>query len=111
MKPVGSTVAPGSARITLKRPAAIDGVQITHLQLRRPKPAELVRIAQSTMSRSKLEIVFFARLANVSPKLIKSLDLADYLEVQKTVSALAAAVLTTRHHAKGQYFCEQRIHG
>ena len=55
--------------------------RITCLTLRRPKVAD--QLAVENLSLAMQEITMFSNLAEVSPEVIKNMDMADYNKVQE----------------------------
>ncbi len=71
--------------IQLQHPVTIEGTEIKHLNLRRPKVRDLrnAEKAGKGAGNAETEIRLFANLCEVTPETIEELDLADYGRLQK----------------------------
>ena len=83
--PAATPAAPGTMRVTLKYPITQDGLTCAYLDLRRLKVRDILHADKQGHSDAEKEIIQFASLAGVAPKLIEELDAADYAQVQKVV--------------------------
>lgn len=85
--PATAPAASNNVAVTLKHTVVVDGSTYTSLTLRRPKVRDLLHAAKQGGTAAEQEVLQFASLAGVPPKVIEELDVADYLAVQKQVQA------------------------
>ena len=69
--------------IKLAYPIENDGETTTELTMRRPKLKDQLRVLSSKKSDAEKEMAMFCNLMEVSPELLKELDLADYGKIQE----------------------------
>lgn len=88
---VTAAPAPGKTRVVLTYPVTVDGLTCTQLDLRRLKVSDILHAEKTADSDAEKEVVQFASLAGVAPKVIEELDAADYVAVQKVVKGFLPA--------------------
>jgi len=76
------------ARFDLNRSVTINGVQVSHLDLRRPKMRNVLRGAMARGSKVKMGVRQLSAVTGVAPKVIAALEIVDFLALQKHVQAL-----------------------
>lgn len=76
--------------VHLKYPIDVQGVHYSCLTLRRPKVDDLLAADAQGGSDAAKEVFQFARITGTTPAVIKQLDLADYLAVQKRFQGFLA---------------------
>ncbi len=73
-----------SVTVTLQHPVEARGQSADRLTMRRPKVRDLLSAERQGKGDAEREIVLFASLCEVDPKIIEELDLADYGVLQET---------------------------
>lgn len=69
--------------IELKHPITLNGIEVSQLNLRRPKVRDVRAADKAGSTDSEREIWLFANLCEATPEAIEELDMADYLQVQR----------------------------
>lgn len=72
--------------ITLKFPLNDGGQKIDSITIRRPKVRDMLSSAKNSGSDAENEVILFAGLCDIPPKLIESMDLVDYQQLQAAYS-------------------------
>ena len=72
-----------SETIELKHPITLDGEELKHLTLRRPKVRDMLAADKASGSDAEKEVRVFANLCEVAPAVIEALDMADYQALQE----------------------------
>ncbi|WP_252180216.1 phage tail assembly protein [Endozoicomonas sp. 4G] len=72
-----------SQTFNLKYPIKCNGVETSTLKVRRPTIGDMLNSTQNGRSDQEAEIWLLANLSCVSPDDIKTMDLADYMRIQK----------------------------
>ncbi|MEW6490370.1 MAG: phage tail assembly protein [Thermodesulfobacteriota bacterium] len=71
--------------LKLDHPVTVDGVEVTELRVRRPKVRDRLAVEKGGGSDAEKEHRLLANLAEVTPKTLEELDLADYLRLQEVL--------------------------
>jgi len=74
------------ATIPLTYPIQINGLEITELQMRRPKVRDRLAVEKMTGGVAEKEIRFIANLCEIAPGDVEELDMADYARLQETLA-------------------------
>ena len=82
--------------IKLQYPIKVDGADVTALNMRRPKVADMLLADKLSGSDGDKEVRMFANLCEVTPETIEQLDLADYTKLQETYRAFLSSAPATR---------------
>jgi hypothetical protein len=82
-------------KITLDHPITIDGAKIGELALRRPTVKDMRVARNSGKSDADQEIALIANLAQITPADVDSLDIADFVKVQKVLQGFFGLSETT----------------
>ncbi len=72
-----------SETIELKHPITLNGEDLQHLCLRRPKVRDMLAADKASGSDAEKEVRVFANLCEVAPTVIEELDIADYQALQE----------------------------
>lgn len=70
-------------RVPLTHPVTVNGQELDHLTLRRPKVRDMLTADKQKTSDAEKEIRLFANLCEVAPEAIENLDLGDYRKLQE----------------------------
>ena len=83
-------------KIKLDYPIQIDGATINEISLRRPTVKDM-RVARITGGKDDAaqEINLIANLAQITPDAVESLDMADFVKVQKALQGFFGLSETT----------------
>lgn len=69
--------------ISLDYCVSSDGVELSQMEMRRPKVADMLAADTYKGTDAQKEISMFANLCSVSPSAIEQLDLKDYRKIQE----------------------------
>jgi hypothetical protein len=72
--------------INLSHPITSDGRQITEVNLRRPKVADVVAARKNKADEAEQETALMANLSGLPPSAILDLDIADYKKLQERLA-------------------------
>ena len=83
-------------KIKLQFPISVDGATINEISLRRPTVKDM-RVARVTGGKDDAaqEINLIANLAQITPDAVESLDMADFVTVQKALAGFFGLSETT----------------
>ncbi len=83
-------------KIKLDYPIKIDGATVNEISLRRPTVKDM-RVARITGGKDDAvqEINLIANLAQITPDAVESLDMADFVKVQKALAGFFGLSETT----------------
>ncbi len=83
-------------KIKLQFPIKVDGATINEISLRRPTVKDM-RVARVTGGKDDAaqEINLIANLAQITPDAVESLDMADFVNVQKSLAGFFGLSETT----------------
>lgn len=70
-------------RISLDYPVEFKGQRLDTLHMRRPKVRDQIAVQSDTESSAEQEFNLFANLCEVSPEVLKDMDLKDYTKLQE----------------------------
>ena len=70
--------------VKLTHPIEADGGTVSALQLRRPVVRDMLAADKAVGTEAEKEVRMFANLCEVTPGVIKALDLTDYMTLQET---------------------------
>jgi hypothetical protein len=72
--------------IILDYPIEFEGATLSKITVRRPKVADVVAARKSKKDEAEQEIAMLAKLTELAPDAIESLDLGDYKKLQEVLS-------------------------
>ena len=83
-------------KIKLAFPITVDGATVNEISLRRPTVKDM-RVARITGGKDDAaqEINLIANLAQITPDAVESLDMADFVNVQKALASFFGLSETT----------------
>lgn len=82
-------------KITLDHPITIDGAKVGELAIRRPTVKDMRVARNSGKSDADQEIALIANLAQITPADVDSIDIADFVKVQKVLQGFFGLSETT----------------
>jgi len=74
-------------KIKLKYAVKTDGVEITELEMRRPKVKDMRLAGKTSKSEEEKEVTLISNLCAVAPETIDELDFADYAQCQEALKS------------------------
>ncbi|MBR1734606.1 MAG: phage tail assembly protein [Alphaproteobacteria bacterium] len=80
-------------KVELETPIKIDGVQVSELNIRRPKVRDLLAVSKQSGSEQEREVNLVANLAEVPIETIQDLDLQDYLKMQEILKGFLSPAM------------------
>lgn len=73
-------------KIQLKYPIPFEGAQLTEIEVRRPKVADVTAVRKGKRDEAEQEVALIAALSGLPVSAIEELDLADYKALQEMLS-------------------------